>query len=124
MTGMMLALAGLTCGDAGPGMGVATAPVAVSVSFDGVWDVLDHKEPSRRRMALFRGVLWRRGLGISPGMFWKMEAKSGGVLEVWDGQRFLRGEWRLGREGILITIKKPIFVGEEDISWTLRPRNP
>jgi hypothetical protein len=35
MTGIILALAGLTCGDGGPGMGVARAPVAVN--FDGNW---------------------------------------------------------------------------------------
>jgi hypothetical protein len=32
MTGFVLALAGLTCGDGGPGMGAATAPVLVNVA--------------------------------------------------------------------------------------------
>ena len=36
MTGIVLALAGLTCGDGGPGAGGATAPVAAGIS--GEWE--------------------------------------------------------------------------------------
>jgi hypothetical protein len=32
MTGIVLALTGLTCGDGGPGMGAAGAPVAVRLN--------------------------------------------------------------------------------------------
>ena len=35
MTGFVLALAGLTCGDGGPGAGAARE--AVEVSFEGIW---------------------------------------------------------------------------------------
>ena len=39
MTGIVLALAGLMCADGGPGMGAATAPVALNpaINFGGRW---------------------------------------------------------------------------------------
>ena len=45
MTGFVLALAGLACGDAGPGMGAARGPVAVC--FDGEWEGELFTSPSK-----------------------------------------------------------------------------
>jgi hypothetical protein len=56
MTWIVLALAGLTAGDGGPGVGAATAPVRLQVEGDwvGTWD-MGGGDPFR--MELWRGAL-------------------------------------------------------------------
>ncbi len=62
MTGFMLALAGLTCGDGGPGLGAAATPVAVSLGegrWEGTW--INSSGDS------CRVTLWRRRLNATWG---------------------------------------------------------
>jgi hypothetical protein len=58
MTGLILALAGLTCGDGGRGVGAATAPVAVNPSaFDWEGELYAPGVPHPWQVRLRDGVL-------------------------------------------------------------------
>src|SRR5437870_3219307 len=96
MTGMVLALAGLTCGDGGPGIGAATAPVAVDPS-GGEWEGERYAPfvPFQLRVRLRQGLLCfddpdsvgplafqPDGMIVCGGKLWGGYARKGGRLVI------------------------------------------
>jgi hypothetical protein len=58
MTGFVLALAGLTCGDGGPGVAAAQSPLSVSpFAFSREWEGQTSADDGRWRMRLSKGVV-------------------------------------------------------------------
>ena len=108
MTGIVLALAGLTCGDGVPGTGAATAAVAVSVhgAWEGRWDKADARGHADLRDGLLRIVFDVAGERVA---IYRVRLQGPGTLVVkhLEGMGTLPGIYKKTDCRLLICIGEP-----------------
>jgi hypothetical protein len=123
VTAVVLALAGLTCDDAGPGLGAARAPAAVSLV--GEWTGTERfGEADPREVVLSAGTLTASGecgLGVRAVCFVSTD-KRGRTSAAWGGVGF-RVSWRQEGRAPPSAYLRGHLLGTE-ILITLRPAAP
>ncbi len=129
MTGVVLALAGLTARDAGPGAGAATAPVTVSLV--GEWTGTERFGEAEPNSAwLSAGTLTTSGpcgMGVRAVCFVSTDPR-GRTRAAWGGVGF-RVSWRQdGRAPPMVCLRGLLYIPGDpeafEIVITLRPAAP
>jgi hypothetical protein len=134
MTALVLALAGLTCGDGGTDMGAATATVAVSL--EGEWEGVEECRWGTCRVDLRRGVLryFDRAGTVTRSDRIRIDGKGtvsilGSSGQVWGGIFRMEGPRLLICTEMIASIigthRPTTFrVGPDTVLFTLRPAGP